>query len=251
VSEPKTLFEGGLAMTTIDVSLTIPESTSPVPTLCSVHVEEGRGNFGNPRFRGNCSGLLVRDLLQFFQPRNFLDPMQGSGTAGDVAKSLGIDYQGFDLTTGFDATNPRSFDGLSGFDMVWLHPPYFDLIKYNDDPRCLSCCGSLESFSEQIKAVLQNCADVLTERGHLAILIGDITRLGRYFGLPFHTWAAANTIGLELACPEIVRLSHGATSNFKRYNFSFIPRVHDICFVFRKRREQFASLVGAAGKGDN
>ena len=31
-----------------------------------------------------------------------------------------------------------------------------------------------------------------------------------------------------------VRLSHGATSSFKRYNFSFIPRVHDICFVFRK-----------------
>jgi hypothetical protein len=64
--------------------------------------------------------------------------------------------------------------------------------------------------------------------------MGDITRRGRYFGLPFHTWTAATAVGLELACPEIVRLSHGATSNFKRYNFSFIPRVHDICFVFRK-----------------
>ena len=224
-------------MTTIDVSLAIPESTSPVPQLCSVHAEEGRGEFGNAKFRGNCSGLLIRDLLQYFQPRSLLDPMQGSGTAGDVAKSLGIDYQGFDLTTGFDATNPSSFDGLGAFDMVWLHPPYFDLIKYNDDERCLSRCTDLESFCEQLRSTLQNCAGVLTERGHLAILIGDITRRGRYFGLPFHTWAAANTIGLELACPEIVRLSHGATSNFKRYSFSFIPRVHDICFVFRKSTE--------------
>jgi len=224
-------------MTIVDVSLAIPESTSPVPTLCSVHAEEGRGEFGSAKFRGNCSGLLIRDLLQYFRPRNLLDPMQGSGTAGDVAKSLGIAYQGVDLTTGFDATNPRSFDGLGGFDMVWLHPPYFDLIKYNDDHRCLSRSSSLEAFCEQLRAVLQNCVTVLTERGHLAILIGDITRRGRYFGLPFHTWAVATAIGLELACPEIVRLSHGASSNYKRYDFSFIPRVHDICFVFRKRNE--------------
>lgn len=227
-------------MTTIDVSFAIPESTSPVPTLCSVHAEEGRGDFGNSRFRGNCSGLLIRDLLQYFLPRNLLDPMQGSGTAGDVAKSLGIAYQGFDLTTGFDAANPRSYDGLGGFDMVWLHPPYFDLIKYNDDPRCLSRCSSMESFCEQMQAVLRNCAGVLTEHGHLAILMGDITRRGRYFGLPFHTWAAATATGLELACPEIVRLSHGASSTGKRYHFSMIPRMHDICFVFRKSCEQLA-----------
>lgn len=232
-------------MTTIDVTLAIPESTSPVPTLCSVHAEEGRGEFGNSRFRGNCSGLLIRDLLQYFRPRNLLDPMQGSGTAGDVAKSLGIVYQGFDLTTGFDATNPRSFDGLGGFDMVWLHPPYFDLIKYNDDSRCLSRSATLGNFCEQLRAVLRNCAGVLTEHGHLAVLIGDITRRGRYFGLPFHTWAAAQAIGLELACPEIVRLSHGATSNYKRYDFSFIPRVHDICFVFRKSSELLRNQVPA------
>jgi hypothetical protein len=163
--------------------------------------------------------------------------MQGSGTAGDVAKSLGIPYYGFDLTTGFDAANPHSFDALGGFDMIWLHPPYFDLIKYNDDARCLSRCSSMENFCERLQSVFRNCVGALTERGHLAILMGDITRRGRYFGLPFHTFAAASAVGLELACPEIVRLSHGATSNFKTYNFSFIPRVHDICFVFRKRND--------------
>lgn len=224
-------------MTTISVSLIIPESTSRVPTLCSVHAEEGRGDFGNAAFRGNCSGLLIRDLLLYFQPRNLLDPMQGSGTAGDVAKSLGIPYQGFDLSTGFDATDARSFDGLGGFDMVWLHPPYYDLIKYNDDRRCLSRCDSLERFCQQMQALLQNCSSVLTDRGHLAVLIGDITRRGRYYGLPFRTWTAATAIGLELACPEIIRLSHGAMSSFKRYSFSFIPRVHDVCLVFRKPQE--------------
>lgn len=224
-------------MTTIDVSLTIPESTTPAPTLCSIHAEEGRGEYGDAAFRGNCSGLLIRDILKFFGPRNLCDPMQGSRTAGDVARSLGIPYQGFDLSTGFDAADPRSFDGLGGFDMVWLHPPYHDLIKYNDDPRCLSQCDSLSAFCTKLQAVIRNCSSVLTERGHLAILMGDIIRRGRCYALPFHTWSIANAAGLELACPEIVRLSHGATSTAKRYHFPLIPRVHDVCFVLRPSRD--------------
>jgi hypothetical protein len=222
-------------MTALDVSLTIPASASPVPTLCSVHAEEGRGEFGSAAFRGNCSGLLIRDLLTYFSPRNLLDPMQGSGTAGDVARSIGIPYEGFDLSSGFDATDPRNFDGLGGFDMVWLHPPYFDLIKYNKDSRCLSQCDSLEAFCAKLQALIRNCAGVLTERGRLAILIGDITRRGRYYALPFHTWTAANAVGLELACPEIVRLSHGASSSVKSYDFPLIPRMHDVCLVLRRK----------------
>lgn len=230
-------------MTTIDVSLTIPESASPVPKLCSVHAEEGRGQFGDAAFRGNCSGLLIRDLLNYYAPRNLLDPMQGSGTAGDVARSLGIAYQGFDLSTGFDATNSRSFDGLGGFDMVWLHPPYFDLIKYNQDGRCLSQCDSIDSFCVKLQSLISNCANVLTERGLLAILMGDITRRGRYYALPFHTWSVASNCGLELACPEIVRLSHGASSSSKRYEFPLIPRVHDICLVLRKSQRESNSRI--------
>jgi len=224
-------------MPTLNVPLAIPETTSPVPTLCSVHVEEGRGDYGDSSYRGNCSGLLIRDLLLYFRSRNLLDPMQGGGTAGDVAKSLGIPYQGFDLKTGFDATDPRCFDGLGGFDMVWLHPPYHDMIRYNSDDRCLSRCSSLEAFCDKLACVLRNCANALTERGHLAVLMGDITRRGSYYALPFHTWRVAHEMGLELACPEIVRLSHGATSTARSYRFSFIPRVHDICLVLRRRTQ--------------
>lgn len=234
-------------MTEINVSLLIPESTTPVPTLCSVHAEAGRGDFGKSSFRGNCSGLLIRDLLLYFQPRNLLDPMQGSGTAGDVARSLGIDYQGFDLSTGFDATDARSFDGLGGFDMVWVHPPYHDLIKYNDDSRCMSQCDSLDEFVARMRMLIRNCAGVLTEQGRLAILIGGITRRRRQIPLAFHTWAAATSEEMELACPEIARLSHGATSNSRRYDIPLIPRVHDLCLVFRKSNEYLATYLVSRG----
>ena len=226
-------------MPTLDVQLSIPQTTSEVPTLCSVHAEEGRGDYGDPAYRGNCSGLLIRDLLTYFKPRNLLDPMEGSGTAGDVARTLNIPYQGFDLKDGFDATNPRSFDGLGAFDMIWLHPPYHNLITYSNDSRCLSACSTLEEFLQKLKALLTNCIQALTDNGHIAILIGDITRKGHYYALPFHTWNVATELGLELASPEIVRLSHGASSTSNIYHFSFIPRVHDVCFVFRVKNHKY------------
>ena len=223
-------------MPSIKVELEIPKTKSPVPGLCSVHAEPGRGDFGDPAYRGNCSGLLIRDLFNFYRPKRVLDPMEGGGTVGDVARSMEIDYQGFDLKRGQDAMNPKTFEKLAAFDLIWIHPPYHDLIPYTGDPRCLSRCTTLTEFLAKLHLVIRNCLSVLKKDGYLAILIGDITRQGRYYALPFHVWRISMMLGLELACPEIIRLSHGATSTAKTYDFSFIPRVHDVCLVLRRRR---------------
>ena len=45
-----------------------PKTTSPVPWLTSIHATPGRGNYGDAAYRGNCSGLLIKDLLRFYQP---------------------------------------------------------------------------------------------------------------------------------------------------------------------------------------
>ena len=119
-----------------------PDTTSPVPGLTSIHATPGRGPYGDPRYRGNCSGLLIRDLLRFYRPGRVLDPMEGSGTCGDVCRELGIRYEGRDLKHGFDATRPEHFEGLGRFDFIWMHPPYFQMVRYNPgDPRCLSSTG--------------------------------------------------------------------------------------------------------------
>jgi hypothetical protein len=64
-----------------------PVTASPVPWLTSIHCTPGRGDYGDPGYRGNCSGLLVRDLLRFYQPRRVLDPMEGAAPAGTCAAS--------------------------------------------------------------------------------------------------------------------------------------------------------------------
>lgn len=226
-------------MNRINIQLEIPETGSPVPALCSVHAEPGRGRYGNSKYRGNCSGLLIRDLLSFYQPERLLDPMEGSGTSRAVAKELHLDYFGFDLKQGLDATEPGSFKQIGSFDFGWIHPPYYDLVKYNgEDLRCLSNSKTVTDFNLRLQRVIVNCLSVLKPGGHIAVLIGDITRKGKFYGLPFHLWMTAKNIGLELAAPEICRLSHGASSSKRVYSHSFIPRVHDVCLVFRRIRNE-------------
>ncbi len=216
----------------------IPRSASPVPSLTSLHATPGRGPYGDSRYRGNCSGLLIKDLLMYFQPRSVLDPMQGGGTCRDVCRELDIPYTGHDLKSGFNAMNPECFCNLPKFDFVWMHPPYWNMVRYSDDIRCLSNASSVRSWEMRMRHVIRNCASVMSPRGHMAILIGDGKHNGRYLALPFRVLHAAALEGLWLAAPEIIRFSHGATSSRKVYSSKLIPRLHDVCFVLERDRQR-------------
>ena len=220
----------------------LPKTASPVPSLTSIHAVDGRGPYGDSRYRGNCSGLLIRDLLKYYQPSRVLDPMAGGGTCRDVCRELGITCRSFDLHAGFDAVDEKWYQGLGEFDFIWLHPPYWKMICYGDDPRCLSNAPTLVDFQRRLRRVIRNCHSVLAQCGHLAILMGDGKHEGEYLGLPFRTLWLAFLENLWLAAPEIVRFQHGATSSTKEYSTSFIPRLHDICLVLKTHRHISSSL---------
>ena len=224
----------------------IPKTASPVPWLTSIHAIPGRRNYGDSSYPGNCSGLLIRDLLMFFRPARVLDPMAGGCTCSDVCAELGIPCFSLDLKQGHDATDPDLFCDLSPVDFVWMHPPYWRMVHYSDDPRCLSNAPTLSDFLERLRQVIVNCRDILTSRGRLAILIGDAKYHGEYLALPFRVMDVAMDEGLSLACPEIVRFSHGATSSRKEYSTSFIPRLHDICLVLQRGRKSSSQKKTAA-----
>jgi len=151
--------------------------------------------------------------------------MTGSGTCRDVCRELGINCRSADLVTGFDATTADAYRGLGPFDFVCLHPPYWKMIRYSDHPRCLSQSATLGEFCQRLQTVIRLCAATLNPGGKLAILIGDGREAGRYWGLPFRTFAIAEREKLRLAAPEIIRTSHGASSSRKSYATAFIPRL--------------------------
>ena len=211
-----------------------PVTTSPVPHLTSIHSTAIRGPYGSSRYRGNCGGYLIRDLLNYYQPDHVLDPMKGSGTCQDVCRELQIMCTSMDIRFGDDAANPECFSGFGKVDFVWMHPPYWKMIKYNKDPNCLSNAPSLDDFLDRMDQVLQNCRSVLKPKGKIAVLIGGFSTQGRYQPLSQLIMARAIQQGLWPATTEIIRFQHGNTSSHRTYQSSFIPGLHDTCMIFEE-----------------
>lgn len=88
-----------------------------------------RGKYGSNAWRGNCSGLLIKDLLDYYKPDTFGDLAVGSGTSIEVAKDLGYSASNTvfsDLNPkygGIDISNPDLDFPL--LDFIFFHPPYY------------------------------------------------------------------------------------------------------------------------------
>lgn len=213
-----------------------PRSASPAPQLTSLHARKDRGPYGSAGYRGNCGGYLIRDLIQYYAPRRVLDPMTGSGTCRDVCRELGVPCVSMDIRLGHDAADPHLYEVIPTVDFVWLHPPYWRMIRYNDDARCLSNAPSLDAFVDRLRVVLRRSRSVLSRRGKIVVLIGGYSEGGRYLPLPALTVAAAAREGLRMACTEIIRFQYGNTSSRRAYTSRFIPGLYDQCLVFETDR---------------
>ncbi|EMX5409581.1 hypothetical protein AAHC47_002902 [Listeria monocytogenes] len=194
-----------------------------------------RGHYGNSDYRGNCSGKLIRDLIQQFHgeriPVKFVEVFAGGGTGKDVATELGI-YNSIhlDLASGWNALKD---DIPSGADFVFSHPPYWDIIKYEfvrnqyhaDD---LSNVMSYEEFICKLDKVNEKIYHSLVNGGRHAFLVGDVRKKGKYFSIiKDMTWFG----DLEA---HIIKEQHNTFSGRKSYNGSFIPIQHEHLLVFKK-----------------
>jgi hypothetical protein len=215
-----------------------PRNGSPVPHLTSLYHFSRAGEYGDRSYPGNCGGNLIKDLLLFFRPSTVFDPMTGSGTCRDVCSELAINCVSTDLKSGFNAADPRSYVQFSetpGFDFIWAHPPYWRQKIYSDNPADMSCAPTLDEFLNSYGIFIRESARLLSAGGKLAILMGDYSdRAAGFVPLTHYTKQLAFAAGLEQACTDIIRFSHGASSSRKTYRSSFIPGLHDVCMVFRR-----------------
>jgi hypothetical protein len=213
-----------------------PVNASPVPWLTSLYHKTQRGNYGDARYPGNCSGELIKDLLRYFRPRSVFDPMTGSGTCKDVCNELGIDCASKDIRFGFDACDPSNYENLPLYDFIWVHPPYWRQKVYTGTTADLSSCPTLELFLRRYEQLIKNLSKVLRPGGKLAILMGDYSdREEGFCPLVYHTKRLCFEQGLRQCCTDIVRFSHGASSSKKVYTSSFIPGLHDIVTIVEKQ----------------
>jgi len=212
-----------------------PINASPVPHLTSLYHNPRAGEYGDRSYPGNCGGNLIKDLLRYFQPGLVLDPMAGSGTCQDVCDELGIPCMSWDIHDGFDACDPASFSAEATFDFIWAHPAYWRMKLYAEDSRDLSRAPTLADFLRCYGQFIRNCAKALKPNGKLVILMGDYCdREEGFVPLTYYTKQLAFNAGLVQHCTDIIRFSHGASSNRKVYRSSFIPGLHDTCMIFQR-----------------
>lgn len=197
-----------------------------------------RGGYGNSNYRGNCSGFIIKDLIEHFypkaKPKKFIEIFSGGGTGKDVANELNIKNSlHLDLNNGWDAL----IDEIpSGSDFVFSHPPYWNIINYEKqrnkyEPNDLSNNMSYEEFIKKLNIVNEKIYYSLINGGRHITLLGDVRKNGKYYSIiKDMKWYG----DLE---SHIIKVQHNCVSDNKIYNNnSFIAIKHEHILVFKKNK---------------
>lgn len=195
-----------------------------------------RGKWGNNKYRGNCSGYVILDLLKHFKPKRFLEIFAGGGTGKEVAEDLGYTNSiHLDLRPELGGWNALRDEIPTGADFVFSHPPYHDIIVYSGEqwgtephPDDLSRCRSYDEFIKKLDYVNAKIYSSLRHGGRHAILIGDIRRKGEYFSI------MKDMAFFGKLEAHIIKAQHNTWSERKSYNGDFIPIVHEHILIFKK-----------------
>lgn len=107
----------------------------------------------------------------------------------------------------WDSTNEKIVDKIWWFlkennrddlDLVLLHPPYFDILKFSTKKEDLSNTESIDHFLEMFKKVLINSQKLLKKWWYIWIVIGDKYQNSERIPLGFLCMQKAQEIGLKL-----------------------------------------------------
>jgi DNA modification methylase len=76
--------------------------------------------------------------------------------------------------------------GIKSVQLIIMHPPYFDIIKFSESKRDLSNARSVEEFLEMLGLVVENSSKVLDKNRYLILVIGDKYAKGEWIPLGFY-----------------------------------------------------------------
>ncbi len=82
--------------------------------------------------------------------------------------------------------------------LIIMHPPYHDIIKFSDDPNDLSNKQTVTEFIEAFKKIVNRTYDLLEQKHFLVVVIGDKYGDKEWIPLGFQTMEAVRSIGYSL-----------------------------------------------------
>ena len=212
-----------------------------------------RGPYGNNRYRGNCSGYVIKDLIEHFRPALFVDVCEGSGTSRDVAREMGVRYIGLDLHKGFDFTQHSVLNAIGGepAPMVFSHPPYYDIIRYQDERKKhgltinpnendLSSSVSIDEFLEKCNVMLLNQREATMSGGVYTSLIGDVRKGGK-----FHSFQSdfIKMMPKDELLSVVIKMQHNMVSAGRSYRGNIIEIWHEYLLIWKKQEVTLAQIT--------
>lgn len=87
---------------------------------------------------------------------------------------------------------------IKSVQLVIMHPPYFDIIKFSDDLRDLSNAANVDSFLEMLEKVAKNASSILDKGRYLVLVIGDKYANGDWIPLGFLAMNKVLSLGFSL-----------------------------------------------------
>jgi len=123
-----------------------------------------------------------------------------------------------------------------------MHPPYFDIIKFSDDPRDLSNTPSVDKFLEMMNKIVDNASAVLEKGRYFALVIGDKYSKGEWIPLGFLTMNEILSKDFMLKSIIVKNFEETTAKRNQRELWRYRALVggfyifkHEYIFVFRKK----------------
>ena len=226
-------------------------------------------------YHGNYIPQIAQQLYERFTKKNdiVLDMFFGSGTSGieainmnrrcigvelkeDLAESVSEKFTPKQLVTDVniicaDSTTELAKEkikarldimGEEQAQLLILHPPYDDIIKFSDKKEDLSNCATTEKFYDLFELVAKNGYDLLEKGRFAALIIGDKYANSQLIHLGFECMKRMNNVGFITKSIIVKDMqgnerAKGKTANLWRYRAlagGFYIFKHEYVMLFQK-----------------
>lgn len=248
----------------------------------SLWILEKRDNSGahNAGYWGNFIPQIPNQLLRRYTKQNdwILDTFLGSGTTLIECKRLGRNGIGIDLNPEAvkiaknniskennslnvrteiitaDSTELNYEDeikklGVKKVQFIIMHPPYWDIIKFSDDPHDLSNALSIEFFLQQMGRLIEKSYDILDKDRYCALVIGDKYSGGEWIPLAFYTMQEFLKRGYKLKSTIVKNFEEtkGKMNQKELWRYralvgGFYIFKHEYIFLFKKEKSNYDKI---------